>query len=97
MTFGNGFEEKVRTLAVLRGDVELRFDDLDEDKLVESAPGASPVPVAVEPGRPLDRALRAFTDAIRAQPYDLSDLRAAVEVVALLSQCETVLARGGDS
>lgn len=97
LTFGNGFEEKVRSLAVLRGGIELRFDDLDEDKLVESAPGGAPVPVALEPGLPLDRALRAFLSAIHARPYDLSGLRSAVEVVALLSRCETVLARGGDA
>lgn len=95
LTFGNGFETKARNLTVLRGGVELRFDDLGENTLVESASGVPAKPLAVEAGRPLDRALRAFTDAIRARPHDLSGLRAAVEVVALLSQCETVLARGG--
>ncbi len=95
LTFGNGFEEKARILTIERGGVRLRFDDLAEDKLVESSAGAPAKPLAVKAGRPLDRALRAFTDAIRARQYDLSGLRAAVEVVALLSQCETALARGG--
>lgn len=95
LTFGNGFEAKARNLTVLRGGVELRFNDLGEVMLVESASGRPGVPVAVEAGRPLDRALRAFLIAIRARPYDLTELRSAVEVVALLSQCETVLARGG--
>lgn len=95
LTFGNGFVAKARNLTILRAGVKLRFDDLGENKLVESASGGRAVPVAVEPGRPLDRALRAFIRAIRGRPYDFSGLRAAVEVIALLSQCETVLAREG--
>lgn len=93
LTLGNGFKKKERRFTVVCDDGVIEFDDLREDKLTESISGRPAVAIPVESELPLDRALQAFVEAIHAGGRDLSQLRLAVEVIALLSRCETALSR----
>jgi predicted dehydrogenase len=93
LRFGNGFAVKERWLKATFEGGGLHFDDLRDVPLRERRPGGSARVVPVETERPMNRALRAFVDAIAAGSRDLASLRLAVDVVAVLEACGTALGR----
>jgi len=90
---GNLYRERRRRLEVTCATGSLIFDDIAENRLVRRdgtrTDQFEAVPSAGTP--PLTGALLAFADAIVSQSRDLSSLRHAVDVVAVLEACDSIL------
>ena len=88
----NLLPERRRRFAVTLEKGALVYDDSRDQKLVKgkswaTADQAVPLP----PGRPLERAVRSFADAIRRGLPDAADAQLGCEVVGLLARLDTLL------
>lgn len=88
---GNRFPRKQRIFEASYEGGKLLIDDMKEEKLILQPPSGPPKPIALEPGRPLERQLQAFGRAIKARMKDLSSLRLGVAVVDVLAACQKSL------
>ncbi len=96
ITIGDIWAEKKRLFTATFEEAELVYDDLKDDKLRRrstpwqadpvSDDGGQPVPLAA--GRPLDRAVLAFTSAISRAVPDTEDVSLGTDVVRVLSRME---------
>lgn len=69
----------------------LAIEDAPEPKLTLQKPGEPPRAVPLGPGRPLERALRAFAKAVASKDKSLASLRLGAEVVDVLAGCQKAL------
>jgi predicted dehydrogenase len=93
LTFGNGFPVKERRFEASFAKGALLFDDLRDVPLRERRPGKTAQAVPVSAERAMNRALGAFVAAINSGAKDLSGLKLAVDVVAVLERCGEALGR----
>ena len=87
IAISNLIAEKKRIFTAFLNDRELIYDDTLDDKLqLKIAPKNQVKTVALTEGRPLERALQAFSAAIQTGEADFKDAELGRDVVAVLER-----------
>jgi predicted dehydrogenase len=93
IAISNLISEKKRLFTAFLNDRELVYDDTLDDKLqLKIAPKNQVKTVALTEGRPLERALQAFSAAIQTGEADFKDAELGRDVVAVLEQLQMHIA-----